>query len=83
MSTADIREKLHQYIERADDKKIKAIYTIVGEDESNPKAKYDDAFIAELERRHDEIKKGTAITYTWEEVQKRAKVSLQKARKNK
>jgi len=83
MSTADIREKLHQYIERADDKKIKAIYTIVGEEESNPRAKYDETFIAELERRHDEIKDGTAKTYTWEEVQQRAKRSLLKARKNK
>lgn len=83
MSTADIREKLHQYIERADDKKIKAIYTIVGGEESTPLAKYDEAFIAELERRTDEIKNGTAKTYTWEEVQQRAKRSLKKASKNK
>jgi len=84
MSTADIREKLHQYIENANDKKIKAIYTMVGED-IDARATgvlYDEAFIEEMERRNAEIENGSAKTYTWKEVKQRAKKSLQKARAN-
>jgi hypothetical protein len=72
MTTTAIRKKLVDYLKTADDKKIKAIYTMV-EDEINTKANdWDEPFITELEKRSKSLKSGTAKTYTWEETKKAA-----------
>ena len=72
MTTTVIRKKLVDYLKTADDKKIKAIYTMV-EDEINTKANdWDEPFITELEKRSKSLKSGTAKTYTWEETKKAA-----------
>lgn len=67
MTTKAIREKLLSYISSADDKKIKAMYTLL-EAEINP---IDDEWGAELEqelmKRSESYKNGSAKTYTWEE----------------
>jgi hypothetical protein len=80
MSTIEIREKLHQYIDQADDKKVKAFYTIV-EEEIQPHSIWNDnGFVKELERRVTEIENGTVKGYTWQEVQSNAKQALKKAK---
>jgi hypothetical protein len=67
MTTTAIRQKLVSYLEVADDKKIKAIYTMV-EDEINTQANdWDEDFIKELERRSKSFASGRAKTYSWEE----------------
>ena len=72
MTTAAIREKLANYLQVADDKKLKAIYTMV-EDEINTSANdWDDEFIADLTNRSEEFAAGTAKTYTWEETKQAA-----------
>ena len=72
MTTTAIRKKLVDYLKTADDKKIKAIYTMV-EYEINTKANdWDEPFITELEKRSKSLKSGTAKTYTWEETKKAA-----------
>ena len=38
-----VKEKLHEYIEHADEKKIQAIYTLVEEDIENRAGLYDEA----------------------------------------
>ncbi len=50
MTTATIRKQLHNYPETADDKKIKAIYTMV-EDEIKDSIEYTEKEKAELDRR--------------------------------
>lgn len=67
MTTSAIREKLVGYLKVADDKKLKAIYTLF-EDEINSEINdWDESFVQELEQRSKAVKSGTLKTYTWEE----------------
>jgi hypothetical protein len=81
MTTAAIREKLINYMRVADDKKVKAIYTMV-EDEINTEANdWDQDFVKELEHRSKTFLDGTAKTYTWEETKQAAIKSIKSKRK--
>jgi len=72
MTTSAIREKLVNYLQIADDKKVKAIYTMV-EDEINTAANdWDEDFVEELKNRSKSFIDGTAKTYTWEETKQAA-----------
>lgn len=51
MSSATIKEQLHNYLEIADDKKLKAIYTMVEDEIRESTVEYSDEFKAELDRR--------------------------------
>ena len=80
MTTTAIREKLVNYLQVADDKKVKAIYTMV-EDEINTAANdWDDDFVKELEKRSKSFINGTATTYSWEEA-KQAAINKVKSKK--
>ena len=76
MSTLEIREHLHKYIDQADDRKVKAIYTLVEEGIEPTHMWKDDDFVAELERRVNEIESGSVKGYTWEEVKANAGLKL-------
>ena len=54
MTTALIRKKLQEYILTADEKKVKAIYTMVEDEIYDPWG--DKNFIAELNKRSSELK---------------------------
>jgi hypothetical protein len=68
MTTAAIREKLHNYISVADDKKIKAIYTLL-EEQIAPAVDWseDAEFVAELDERVRKHEAGIDPAYTIEE----------------
>ena len=84
MNSIDIKKKLHQYIETSQDKKLKAIYTIVEDEIEAPLNPWDDPeFVALVERREQSYLNGEGKTYSWEEVQRRAKLGLQKVRNKK
>jgi len=68
MTTAAIRHKLYDYIRVAEDKKVKAIYTMLaGEIEEDYDYWNDKNFVAELEKRSTDLKSGTAEGVSWEE----------------
>jgi isocitrate lyase len=77
MSTSDIRQKLHNYIETAQSKKVKAIFAMVEEEiEENYSHWKDEAFLDEIKRREKNYLKGKTRTYSIEESITRAKQSL-------
>jgi putative addiction module component (TIGR02574 family) len=69
MTTAAIREKLHDYINIADDKKVEAIYTMV-EDEIAERLDLweDEGFLDELDRRMEELESGKVKGITLDEL---------------
>lgn len=71
MSTVTIRQKLHSYLEIADDKKIKAIYAIVETEIEKSGLEYTDDVKKELDRRYTDYKNGNAKIITREESRKR------------
>jgi putative addiction module component (TIGR02574 family) len=81
MSTVTIRQKLHSYLEVADDKKVKAIYAIMESDIEGSGIAYTDEIKKELDRRHAEYKSGKANMVTADESRKRVQKILKAARK--
>jgi hypothetical protein len=81
MNTIAIRKKLHQYIETAQEKKVKAIFAMV-EDEIEETGNHwnDEKFVAELQRRETTYLKGNAKTYTLEQTLARAKRSIRRTK---
>ncbi len=72
MTTSAIREKLVSYLQVADDKKVKAIYTMVEDEINTAENDWDEEFAADLANRSREFAAGTAKTYTWEETKQAA-----------
>lgn len=81
MSTSEIREKLIHYMRVADDRKVKAIYTMVEDEMDTSRHDWDEDFIRELERRSKSISRGTAKTYSWEETKAAARQRLKSQKK--
>ena len=78
MTTAAIRERLYDYIRVADDKKVKAIYTLL-EDQIFPAYDWaeDEEFVAELDERVRRYEAGLDPAFSIEE----AKSSLNEMKK--
>ena len=81
MTTASIRQKLHSYLEVANDKKVKAIYAIMEADVEESAVEYNKEFKAELNKRYFEYKSGKAKMITAQESKRRIQKILKTARK--
>ncbi|MEO6228818.1 MAG: hypothetical protein ABJB11_08965 [Ferruginibacter sp.] len=73
MTTAAIRQQLHNYLEVAEDKKLKAIYTMMEEEIKESAVDYTDEFKAELDRRYAGYKSGKAKMIT--EVESKTRIA--------
>lgn len=51
MTTGSIKEQLHNYLEIADEKKLKAIYVMVEDEIKETSVNYSDEFKTELDKR--------------------------------
>ncbi|MDP9048784.1 MAG: addiction module protein [Bacteroidota bacterium] len=75
MRTTQIKQQLHDYIDSAGDKKLKAIYTLL-EGDINEEFTLTAEQKKELDRRHDDYMNGVGETYTWEETVAMARQAL-------
>lgn len=66
MTLNTIKEKLHQFIENGDSKKVKAVYTML-ENEIEGEV-WTDEFVKEMDKRVYEMDNNLVKTYSWEEV---------------
>ena len=81
MTTIAIRQQLHNYLEVAENKKIKAIYTMMEEEIKESAVKYTDEFKAKLDKRYADYKSGKAKMIAAEESKKRIHRILKASRK--
>ena len=79
METSEIRKKLQNYIESAEEEKVKAIYTVLENDINAVYDHWDDPeFVAEMDSRVRELESGEVKGSTWQEVKQRALQSIAK-----
>jgi hypothetical protein len=76
MNTVTIKEQLHNYLEIADDKKLKAFYVMVEDEIRETSVSYSEVFKKELNNRVNQYLKGDKMV-TPSEMNKR----LQRIRK--
>jgi hypothetical protein len=74
MTTAAIREKLHNMVETADDQQVKAVYSIF-EDQIGERYNHweDEEFLTEIKSRIDDYESGVDKGLSWEEVKLKAR----------
>jgi hypothetical protein len=58
MTTIALRKKIADYLQVADDKKIKAIYTLLENEIEQPDLEYTDELKATLDQRYNDYKNG-------------------------
>ena len=81
MNTSSIRQKLFDYLQVADDKKVEAIYSILEEEiEANTINWNEKHFLNELDKRTSEYKNGTIKAQSWNEAKAQVLESIQKQR---
>jgi hypothetical protein len=71
MTTAIIKQKLHNYLEVADSKKLKALYTIIEDIVEDSSPEYSKELKANLNKRTTDLKLGKARTVSANESKKR------------
>ena len=71
MGATAIREKLQDYIKIADDKKVKAIYTMIENDIVSLEWWKDEKLLAEFEKETKDFESGKEKGFTLEQMNKR------------
>ena len=76
MVVASVKEKLHEYIDGADEKKLLAIYTLVESDIDDRSGLYSEADLATFRETSEDYASGKIKGYTVEESMQRIKKQL-------
>lgn len=71
MNTASIRQQLQNYLEVADDKKVKAIYTMMENEIKEANIEYNEELKSELDARYAAYKSGKEKLVTAADSKKR------------
>jgi len=78
MDINTVRQRLYDYVRVAEEKKLKAIYTMLEGDINAAINPFEDKdFMAELNKRSNEMKSGKVKTYTLEETKSMARKKVQ------
>jgi hypothetical protein len=79
MVLATVKEKLHEYIDHADEKKIKAIYTLVENEIENRSYLYDEETLNILRKTSSDYFSGKTKGHPLEESMNRIRKQIGKA----
>jgi len=76
MTTSIIKNKLHHFIENADLKELKKVYSFLEDEleQSLDSIWENNDFVKELERRSDEIKSGKVKGISWERIKRKTEL---------
>lgn len=80
MRTTAIRQKLHQFIDTAEEKRVKAIFSLLEDEITQGEWEYTDEFKKELDSRYADYKNG-GKTVSAAEANKQIKGLLKKGKK--
>jgi len=81
MNTSSLRKQLHNYLEIADDKKIKAIYVMMEKDIKDAALEFSNELQSELDKRSLDLKNNKATVITAKESKRRINKILNTVRK--
>lgn len=82
MTATSIRQKLYDYIRVAEDRKVKAIYTMLEEEIEEAYDYWNDKdFVAQLDKRSADYKSGKVRGVSWEEAKAQILSSAKRKRK--
>ncbi len=81
MNTEEIRQRLHNYLEAADDKKIEAIYNMVEDEIIAYEVVADKDFKAELDKRVEAYHQNPSTAISADESKKRIEEILKSSKK--
>lgn len=76
MTATAIRQRLHEYIRFADDKKVKAFFNILKKEANENKDIWTKEFLAEMNLRSEELKTGKVKGRAWGSVLKKSHALL-------
>ncbi|MFT4152608.1 hypothetical protein [Parafilimonas sp.] len=81
MTTTAIREQLKNYLQVADEKKVKAIYALVEDDIKNDDFEYPEALKTQLDAIEEDYNKGDVKFYTEKEIRAETRKLLKSLQK--
>ncbi|WP_336734076.1 addiction module family protein [Chryseobacterium sp. VD8] len=75
-STVDIRKRIHEFIDSADERILRIFKGIIDAEEEEDNYSVPDSHYDVINERREKYIKGESKSYTWEEIQEKAKSAL-------
>ena len=80
MTALTLRKKMHQYIDKADESLLSAIYQLFEVYENSNGSCLSETQIKELNKRHKDFEDGKVETLSWEEVKRNVRKKMKKTK---